>query len=120
MTEHLISRPAVLDTCPRCGRPILVGMDTGQLARADPTPLDPEKELLALLADQMTYDVQPLGLPRRPFLIYRTTLRIQRARKWTVVTTHKCPPPPYFPGPRKPAVELVVPFGLPITDDPPF
>lgn len=54
------TRTARLHTCPTCRAPILTGHDNDTLAfqvRADPTPLDPPTELLALLAGRRTYNL---------------------------------------------------------------
>ncbi len=116
----MIDIPAVLDHCPRCGAQVLDATSDGLPTRADAQPLDPQAELAALMSGQLTYDVQPLGLPRRPYLHYRDAFRIQAERKWTVVATHKCPPGPHFPQPRGKPVHLIIPIGIPIPDQPPF
>ncbi|GHH67546.1 hypothetical protein GCM10017673_14700 [Streptosporangium violaceochromogenes] len=116
----MISTPAVLDTCPRCGTPLLVGYSEGLLIRATATPVDPHGELDALTAGRMTYDVQPLGLPRKPYLMHRHAWRIQAARKWNVVATHKCPPEAQAPYFRPDPVPIAIPYGSPIPENPPF
>ncbi|MEV7011566.1 hypothetical protein [Streptosporangium sp. NPDC051022] len=116
----MISTPAVLDTCPRCGTPTLVGHSEGLLIRATAGPLDPRGELDALTAGQMTYDVQPLGLPRKPYLIHRNAWRIHADRKYAVVATHKCPPGARAPHFRPDPVPLFIPYGEPIPDQPQF
>ncbi|WP_433415060.1 hypothetical protein ACQP1V_36330 [Microtetraspora malaysiensis] len=120
MVEHFISTPADLIACHRCGQPTLTGWSEGLLARADVTPLDQVAELVALVEGRMTYDFQPIGLPRRPYLIHRHAWRIQATRKWQVVADHRCPPGLHFPPPRKPAMELVIPIGQLIPDNPQF
>ncbi|WP_326637307.1 hypothetical protein OG884_26605 [Streptosporangium sp. NBC_01755] len=116
----MIDIPAVLDHCPRCGGQILVAVSDGLPTRADATPLTPQAELAALLDDRLTYDVQPLGLPRRPYLHHRNSWRIQAPRKWPVVGSHRCPPGPHFPRPQTKPVDLIIPIGHPIPDQPPF
>lgn len=116
----MISTPAVLTGCPRCGTQILLGHDQGLPIRATAQPLDPHQELAELLAGRHTYDVHPLGLPRKPYLTYRESFRFQGKREWAVVADHKCPPgapPPLF---RFEPVALVYPYGPPDPDQPPF
>lgn len=124
MAEHMISTPIVMTTCRRCGRPILAAHSEGIPARADLDPLDRYGELIALLDGRATYDLQPFGLPRRPYLIHRYDWRIQAAPCWPIVADHKCPPGPHFPSPRKPPIDLVIPIGQsssePEYDRPPF
>ncbi|MGI5155790.1 hypothetical protein [Microbispora sp. CA-102843] len=120
MTEHFISTPALLDTCHHCGRPILTAHSEGLLARADPTPITPADELAALIAGRRTYDIHPMGLPRKPYLVHRSQFRIRAPRKWAVVAEHQCPPGPHFPPPRKPAVHLEIPTGPPTPETPPY
>ncbi|MFE3449643.1 hypothetical protein ACFXJ8_11975 [Nonomuraea sp. NPDC059194] len=117
----MISSPAVLDSCPRCGGLILVAHTDGIPARADAAPLDPHQELAAILDGRFTYDVQPLGLPRKPYLMYRHSFRIARStREWKVVATHKCPPGPHRPTIRQPPTTLVIPYASASPDIPPF
>lgn len=121
MAEHLISTPALLDACHRCGHPLLTAHAEGTPVRADVEPLDLRAELAVLLDGRATYDVQPHGIPRKPYLFHRHQFRIKGRRNWAVVAEHKCPPGPHFPPPkRKPPTELVIPFGPPIPDQPPF
>lgn len=115
-----MTTPAVLDTCHRCGRPLLVGHSEGLHTRATATPIDPLGEVEALGAGLFTYDVQLEGLPRRPHLIYRCQFRICAPRKWNVVAAHRCPPGPHFPVRPGPPIELSVPYGVPDPDQPPF
>jgi hypothetical protein len=116
----MITTPAVLDTCHRCGTPTLVGHSEGLLARAGAQPLDPHGELDALMDGRWTFDVHLEGVPRRAYLIYRCSFRIRAPRKWNVVATHKCPPGPHFPIRPGPPIEIVIPRGKPIPDTPPF
>lgn len=117
----MIDSPAVLDTCPRCGAPILDAHSDGLHIRADAAPLDGHQELAALMDGRLTWDVQPLGLPRKPFLHYRHSFRIAGERKWPVVQTHRCPPGPHTPRQWRPRpVHLSIPSGPPIPDQPQF
>lgn len=117
----MISSPAVLDACRRCGSLILRGQAEGATARANPTPLDRRQELTAILAGLATYDVQPLGLPRQPYLRYRNTFRILSTNQgWKVVADHACPPGPHFPQPPTKPIHLTIPYGSPVPDQPPF
>lgn len=117
----MISSPAMLDACRRCGSLILRGQSEGMTARADPTPLDRRQELAAILAGLATYDVRPLGLPRQPFLGYRCSFRILSANQgWKVVAEHRCPPGPHTPQPPTKPIHLTIPCGEPIPDNPPF
>ncbi|MGA5764494.1 hypothetical protein [Nonomuraea bangladeshensis] len=116
----MISSPVHLDRCRRCGQPILSGYSEGAWVRADPAPVDALGELRALQAGRMTYDLQPLGLPKRPFLWQRTAWRIRGERKWSVHVQHACPPGPHFPPPPSQPVELYIPSGYTVPDSPPF
>lgn len=117
----LKSTPVSLAVCPRCGRHMLSGFSEGCWVRADPAPLDPAQELAAIQAGRSTYDLQPLGLPRRPYLWHRTSFRILGARKWMVLAEHVCPPGPHFPPPPSRPTELYIPSGYPTPGDiPPF
>ncbi|MBF8193267.1 hypothetical protein ITP53_47895 [Nonomuraea sp. K274] len=116
----MISGPVSLTNCRRCGQLILSGYSEGCWAQVDPAPIDAAQELQAILAGLATYDVQPLGLPRRPFVWHRTSFRILGARKWAVVAEHRCPPGPHHPPPPSQPIELVIPFNAPTPDQPPF
>lgn len=116
----MISGPVSLDACRRCGRPILAGYSEGVFVRADPAPVDPAGELAAIQAGLATYDLQPLGLPRRPYLWQRTSFRILGKRKWQVLAQHVCPPGPHFPPPPSQPIQLVIPFGYSVPDSPAF
>lgn len=117
----MISTPAVLDTCRRCGALILIGQSEGLTTRANPAPLTPQEEYDAILLGHATYDVHPLGLPRRPFLMHRHSFRIARGRReWKVVADHHCPPGPHIvPPPGKP-IRLEIPYATATPDQPPF
>lgn len=117
---EMISSPAVLDTCRRCGNLILKGHSEGLMVRADPAPLDRRQEYDAILAGRATYDVHPHGLPRKPFLWHRHQYRIRGARDWNVVADHRCPPGPHFPPPPAPPTPLFIPFPYSTPDQPPF
>lgn len=116
----MIDIPAVLTTCPRCGAQILDAVSEGLHVLADATPLDAHAELAALLDGRLTWDVQPIGLPRKPHLHHRHSFRIKPERKWPVVATHKCPPGPHIRPPQQKPVVLVIPYGKPTPAQPPF
>ncbi|MET7333292.1 hypothetical protein [Nonomuraea sp. NPDC005650] len=116
----MISSPVSLAICRRCGRPILSGYSEGVWVRANPAPIDAAQELAAIQAGHFTYDLQPLGLPRRPYLWHRTSFRILGERKWQVLAQHVCPPGPHFPPPPSNPIELFIPFNVSTPDDPQF
>ncbi|GAA3441046.1 hypothetical protein Pve01_66710 [Planomonospora venezuelensis] len=99
---------------------ILVGHDQALPIRATAQPLTREQELAEILAGRHTYDLHPLGMPRKPFLVYRDSFRIAGTREWKVVADHHCPPGAVAPAFRSPPIPLVLPYGQPIPDEPPF
>lgn len=89
-----VFRAARLHPCPRCRRPILSGLDddiAARTAHADPTPITPLGETLALLTGRATYDLcAPYG---RRELWRRDHWHIAGARKYPVLPEHKCGQP---------------------------
>lgn len=88
-----LSIRAQLAPCPRCGSAILAARTRPPAAfdvRADPAPLAPAGEILALAAGRMTYDL--VKYAGQFELINRDQWRIRR-RDWPVVADHKCPGP---------------------------
>lgn len=87
-------RAAGLRTCPRCGAPILTGLDNDTAAltaRADPTPLTPLGETLALLAGRPTYNLTTTS--GRKELHRRDEWHIKGERRYPVIPAHKCGAP---------------------------
>ncbi len=120
MSGHLISTAAALVGCRRCARTVLEGYDGGQLIRADPAPLAPEDELLALLGGRHTYDLHLMGLPRRPYLIWRCTFRLRAPRRHQVVATHECTPTQHLNA-GGPPINLIASYRKqPLPEKPPF
>lgn len=90
MTKHFISTTAEPATCPRCDTAILVALDEGLDARADPAPLDQAAEVDALLTGRRTYTRTPGGQ-----LVERTADRISGGSlRGTVHAEHRCTPNP--------------------------
>lgn len=117
----MITTPAVLDTCRRCGAAVLAGHSEGLHARVTAAPLNPYEEVQALGDGRWTYDLHLEGLPRRAYLIYRCPIRILGARKWKVLATHRCPPGPHYPRKPGPPIEILIPYRVePDSDNPPF
>ncbi|KAB2347319.1 hypothetical protein [Actinomadura rudentiformis] len=89
-----VFRTAILGRCPRCYAPILTGLDddnAARTARADPTPITPLGEAVALLAGRATYDLlAPYG---RRELWRRDQWHISGARKHPVLPEHRCGQP---------------------------
>jgi hypothetical protein len=84
-------------TCRRCGAPILTAR-AGRVAAldvvADPEPLTPMQELLALLAGQLTWHLVTgsLGTQR---ITWRTATSIRAGPpRHPVIADHTCPPQP--------------------------
>lgn len=96
LTGHPTPRGVHATKCPTCHTPTLVGLDNDVCAitaQTDPTPLDPQGELLALLQGRHTYriDKQPGGNPK---LTRRKAPQIRAPRKhwqqYDVIPEHKC------------------------------
>lgn len=90
--EH--HRAARLRTCPRCGAPVLLGLDAeraGTRAAADPTPIDAMGEAMALINGRATFDLMKTG--GRMELNWRDAFAIEGERRWPVVPAHSCGQP---------------------------
>ena len=86
-----IWRSARLRRCTRCGAPILAGLDAPRSAlpvKADPTPLTPLGETVALLNRRSTYDLCDAG--GRKELNYRDPFTIEGPRRYPVLAAHAC------------------------------
>lgn len=57
--KHNETTAAVAKICPRCRQPIFTGVSEGVHVRADPYPLDEEREMLAGLAGREIYVFSP-------------------------------------------------------------
>ncbi|MFI6477382.1 hypothetical protein ACIBH1_05580 [Nonomuraea sp. NPDC050663] len=113
MTEHLIDRALKLGTCPRCRATILAGHNAGIFTLVDPQPLDRHAEMLALLSGRHTYDLITEGIPARLYAEWRSTFRINGARRHPVVASHPCRGRGFTPAEvaKPPApVQLAIPF----------
>jgi hypothetical protein len=108
MTGHLISTPAALLPCGRCGRHVLACFSGGFRTVADPEPLGLAAEIAAWLDSRMAFDVIKWGIPERLYLEYRTETRIAAGRNYLVVASHGCPP-----GAARAIDPLQYPFGMP-------
>lgn len=87
-------RTAGLHLCPRCRRPTLTGLDDDTAARtahADPAPITPLGEALAVLAGRGTYDLTAIGGKRQ--LWRRDQWHIAGARRYPVLAEHRCGQP---------------------------
>lgn len=96
LKDHIAenARRATLKTCPRCHAPVIVGLDADVAAfkaTCDPTPLTPLGEYIALADGRITYDLA--GGYSRKELWQRTALNIQTARRYPVLTEHRCGKP---------------------------
>lgn len=85
-------------TCRRCGHPILTaiaGHVAGLTVRADPEPMTPQQELLALLDGRLTWHLitEALGTQR---ITWRDPTAIRAGPKPDrhVIADHRCPPQP--------------------------
>lgn len=93
MTEHLITTATEVETCPRCGAPMLVGHWSGLLIRADVVNLTAADEAAALAAGLMTFDLLLLGYPRRLYFEHRDPDRTTSEHAHPVVRDHRCARP---------------------------
>lgn len=111
-----VHRAAGLKTCPRCGAPILVGLDADRAAltaHADITTVNAVGEALALLSGRPTYDLVNTG--GRKELSYRDEWNISGPRKWPVLPEHRCG------ASLKAHVETIAPrFAYVSPNEPPF
>jgi len=111
MTGHLITRPAKISNCPRCGALILSAVTGGLTTITSIDPLSIDEEIAALLTGRATFDMQISGTCI--YLEWRDITRIRAGRKYPVVAMHPCNPGCQpAPLPILPAEEL--------PDDPPF
>ncbi len=93
-THGDIWRSARLRTCPRCGAPILAGLDAspaGLPVRADLTPLTTAGEAVALLSGRATFDLSDAA--GRKELNHRQCEHIKGPRKYPVLAEHACGSP---------------------------
>lgn len=84
-------RTATLRTCPRCGAPILTGLDApraGYPVKTDPTPLTVLGETVALLSRRATFDLVTIG--GRKELNWRDQIMIAGPRRYPVLAEHAC------------------------------
>lgn len=84
--QHFIDRRPRSESCPRCGRLQLNGVDEGLPYRVSPMPLTLEAELAAHLNGRRSYAI------RGDYVTYRDAMRMRgdvRGRP-TVIATHDC------------------------------
>jgi hypothetical protein len=111
-----IWRSARLRQCPRCGAPVLAGLDApvaGLPVRADPTPLTALGEAAALLAGRPTFDLTDIG--GRKEITHRDVEQISGTRKYVVLAAHRCGQPLHQFAEKTTAKKRYV-----IPDEPPF
>lgn len=96
-TANGIGRRVRATACPTCRQPTLTGLDADTAAftaTADPAPLDPLGEALAVLAGRTTYELHHAGsrleLERRDSFAMRTPA----GAKTDVLAEHRCGAPP--------------------------
>lgn len=83
---HFASTPAELDTCHRCGMPVLTALDEGLLIRVNLLPLTLAQQIAALAAGKPTYGRLADGQ-----LAYRCATRLPDPRMaQRVHTKHNC------------------------------
>jgi len=118
VTEHLISRPAKLKTCPRCGEYTLTAITGGLTTATDPEPLTIDQEIAALLIGKRTFDIITIG--HRLYLEWRDIIRVKGGRVYPVVAIHICTPAEPPPE-RRPDIELSTRgLAAEYPDEPPF
>lgn len=110
MTGHLVTQPAKLATCSRCGALTLTAITGGLTTVIDPCPLEIAQEIAALMAGKATFDLVPVGC--RLFIEWRDITRMRAPRLHAVVTVHQCAGATQKPVP--------VPAAAPPPDEPPF
>jgi hypothetical protein len=111
VTDHLITRPARIINCPRCGALALTAVTGGLTTVTSIEPLSIDQEIAALLTGRTTFDMQIRGT--HIYLEWRDVTRIQAGREYPVVAIHQCTPAYQL-------VPLPVPAGEEVPDDPPF
>ena len=116
MVNHLVTEPAKLITCPRCGQYTIHALSGGILVKANPEPLSVSQEITALLTGKRTYDLIPFGL--HFYLEYRSAGRMESDRLHVVVATHTCQPTT-TPPKLGPDMKLLIP-AVSLPDEPPF
>lgn len=87
-------RAATIRQCPKCKAPILTGLDADKCAltaRADPTPITPLGETIALLQTRSTYNLTTMH--SRKYLDHRDQWTITMPRRWPVLPEHRCHQP---------------------------
>lgn len=116
MRQHLITTPATLQPCRRCGDWTLTGHAEGRLVHAHPIPLNAHEEAQALLDGRSTYNLHIQLMGTQMLLHWRSSFEIAAPRRCPVVTDHRCgrpigtphPTPP--PRPAPPRMEYDIPF----------
>ena len=114
-----IRRNAHARTCTRCGCTILTGLDANTCALAadaDPTPISPLGEAVALLAGSRTYDLVCTG--QRTELNHRDRHNIAGPRRWPVLASHRCGT--QWPADPNPPIPLGMRHPQPTPEGPPF
>lgn len=84
--RHFETTLPTVDTCRRCGRPVLFGLAEGLTVRADPVPLTAAAEDQALTAGRQTYTLTRTGLVHRD-----ESRRADPRLSSPVVADHLCP-----------------------------
>lgn len=98
MTEDKVTRTAQHRRCTTCRARILAAIAYGMRVDVDPTPLNPEGELLALIAGRTTYRYAGGELAWRAPADIRTQ-PAGASRTGDVVPEHRCGSPPLPTGP---------------------
>src|SRR5262250_1869589 len=88
MTAPLITRPAKISNCPRCGALILTAITGGLTTITSIEPLSIDEEIIALLTGHATFDMQITGT--QIYLEWRDITRIRAGRRYPVVVIHPC------------------------------
>lgn len=123
LNPHGQGRAAGAATCQHCKRTVIRGDDhhrVALLATCDPTPVDTEGELQALLAGRKTYALNWVGsryeLTRRLAINITSKPANARTADFDVLAEHKCG------APQIPAVatHLAIPQRPTLSDNPPF
>lgn len=112
MTGHLVTRPAALAECRRCGAATITAMVDGLLTAVDTQPLSISAEIAAIMAGKTTFNLMVTG--QRIYLEWRSVTRIRAGRDHPVVARHPCAAASSKPLPPATAAVEELP------DDPPF